>query len=88
MYGVSYNLTRTGGYNVSITLAGAEISGSPYPTFTVVPTTPDAILCTASGTGTIGGYAGIEQSFSIVPRDKFSNLITQGLSAGYSFGVR
>ena len=72
-YGVSLDVTASGTYTLAINTIGVSISGSPF-TVDVFPSVTNAQSSSLSGHGLTAGTAGLEGSFLIQARDRFSNV--------------
>ena len=77
LYLVDYVTNKAGAFNVSITLNGTHVGGSPT-LITVTPDITDTLSCTANGTGAEQYGLGVVEAgsageFIIVSRDVFGN---------------
>jgi hypothetical protein len=60
-----------------------QVKGSPFNAVNIVPALPEASASVASGAGITGGTAGEPHAVNVLVRDRFQNVITSSLPAGY-----
>jgi hypothetical protein len=84
-YVIPYTLTTARTYTMTVTYNGTaqQVKGSPFNAVNIVPALPEASASVASGAGITGGTAGEPHAVNVLVRDRFQNVITSSLPAGY-----
>jgi len=78
-YKVDYTPTKTGVYQLTVSLESTPIGGSKNPfQVVVIPADPYGPTSFASGSGLSKAVAGEDNPFEVQVRDKFENNLTQG----------
>eukprot|EP01090_Pellita_catalonica_P014713 TRINITY_DN3813_c0_g1_i1.p1 TRINITY_DN3813_c0_g1~~TRINITY_DN3813_c0_g1_i1.p1 ORF type:complete len:398 (-),score=74.82 TRINITY_DN3813_c0_g1_i1:44-1102(-) len=71
---------------MEIKIDGNHISNSPF-TVAISPAQVDAGSCEAEGTGLVGGDVKFSLDFLITPKDRFGNVITDGIPEDFQVNI-